>query len=225
MSRMSELYSLFLIVTNAFLLTWRLSLAYLFSNLNEKRVFPFWKKRYPFRCVYVNLHIVPHCKLPLNGIIKLVIALKTFFDNVIQLHCPISFLVCSTKTYLFRTKQNWKSKKKEKNKETLNIFFNYPCQLDIKASVNHSVPVRQGTCLITINVTALPCTLAWAWRGQGGPGVPVSPPFVSLFEANNLQYFVAKTPWRCLTQCDPPLKNPGYAPVLWQQTKAPFSAS
>ena len=58
----------------------------------------------------------------------------------------------------------------------------------------------------------------WSW--QGGSGVPVNPPppFVSFF----LKLFLSKT-WHgsqhdnlvstlCLTKCDFPLKDPGYAP-------------
>ena len=55
-------------------------------------------------------------------------------------------------------------------------------------------------------------------RSQGGPGVPVTPPFASLFKPNNLEQ-VAKMRWRfslkmskqtstlTLTQCDPPVEK------------------
>ena len=53
---------------------------------------------------------------------------------------------------------------------------------------------------------------------KGGPGVPVTPPFASLFQPNNVQQ-VTKMPWRCLgysdnlvstltlTQCDHPFEK------------------
>ena len=59
---------------------------------------------------------------------------------------------------------------------------------------------------------------------RGGSMGARDPPFVSLFWANNLQQ-VARTPWSrhgnlvstlTLTQCDPPLKNPAYAPAEFQ---------
>ena len=54
-------------------------------------------------------------------------------------------------------------------------------------------------------------------RSQGGPGVPVTTPFASLFQPNNLQQ-VAKMPWRYLGHSDKlvstlTLKNAGYAPA------------
>ena len=62
------------------------------------------------------------------------------------------------------------------------------------------------------------CDLAIVTRGvaRGGPRVPVTPPFGSFFKQTTYNR------WRkqhdnlvstlILTHCDPPLKNPGYAP-------------